>query len=1052
MSKYSKKFNSEMGDPLLTDGEDADATTPTTAIDDPTMAPSSSPATGSAAGRHRLEHRGAGGGQSTTGHGNHENNDDASTADSPLGNRGKTNNKSTNNSDAAIDAGDSPAAADAAPAEPTLDSSNPDKADDEDDEDDDESDIDAAAESESETVDIGRGHGKYDNNTNDNRNSDDGDDSITTTSSGGGGGGPKRLFSCDVCPHLVFYSHASLDHHAVEAHGADLFPDYLALKQVSAKLVPLWDQVQQRKAAVTAEWGRKVFTIARQRDAGPAKMEEAHRAREQLEHVVRRWHPAARVFVFGSSVAFGVWDGISDIDFTVVDVAGMEAGTWPPPEKNAVRSITELLRRAGFSYVNLEPIPYARVPIIKHHASSPIRIASHHNSNDSMNGSGKREGLTAAEREAASRLEAEDVISRSVRFVLTAPATPQDRLVLEGSVRDAIGADGVQQVWWNRTAEMMCVTCDSTNSAIAAATCGLSFVTPGLRARVQPLHDECRPELYNLDFDLSFRSFGVRNSELLNRYLAAHPCARPGAIVLKDWSKTSGVNNSMNGYLTSYAINIMWIYFLVQKGVVPYVDPLLDVPASLVGRTDFGPTYIPMVSTEWNAERLEALYAEAGELLLGFFYFYSHEFDWANNVVSLNRKGTTTKRMAGWDREENSLSASSSSNNGTNTTPGVGARKGSSVRYTFCIEDPYEENLNLGRHMGVTKALRVYTELHRGLLSLLKDGHNESCVFAATDRAAANAAKSSSSSNDNSSAEAAIARGCGGGDIGDVAATSAVPPASVAAGARLPLTVLYKLMGIAIREVATAKQRALSGSNSNNNNTNISGGLLRQEQLQAAFTAQAPQEYQLACKAWNWQQLVHRLGYKLHRGCVVPRREIGVRRLARTAQPPPGVVPSSVASSSSSSWSLPLSESSNTITSSTTSTTMGLSEQMAAALAQGFLRLTPEWVAWSKPWATVHLRGMTFFTPPQPPLNSNDSQATTHQNSTATGTAISRGGSSAFKGTQPRAMRWSMPPVAAAAPAISTAAMMGKTPPLLLGATTTALPNPRRLLRALFRK
>ncbi|PWU82850.1 putative RNA editing 3' terminal uridylyl transferase 1 [Trypanosoma cruzi] len=57
------------------------------------------------------------------------------------------------------------------------------------------------------------------------------------------------------------------------------------------------------------------------------------------------------------------------------------------------------------------------------------------------------------------------------------------------------------------------------------------------------------------------------------------------------------------------------------------------------------------------------------------------------------------------------------------------------TRYELCIEDPYEENLNLGRHIGITKSLRVRTELYRGLLSLLKDGEKESCVFASTDLA-----------------------------------------------------------------------------------------------------------------------------------------------------------------------------------------------------------------------------------------------------------------------------------------------------------------------------
>ncbi|PWU82849.1 putative RNA editing 3' terminal uridylyl transferase 1 [Trypanosoma cruzi] len=285
---------------------------------------------------------------------------------------------------------------------------------------------------------------------------------------------------------------------------------------------------------------------------------------------------------------------MADIDFAVVDVEALDAGNWPPLEKNAVRSITELLRRAGFSFVNLEPISHARVPIIKHHASSPI--------------------LTVA------RKDAEDIVARSVRFVLNAPASREDRVMLEGSVRDAVGANGCAAgvVESHRRCDVN--DTGEYNNGDSSSDMFPAFVTPTLRAKVQPVHDECRPELYNVDFDLSFRAFGIRNSNLLRQYLMSHPCARPGAIVLKDWSKTSGVNNSVNGYFTSYAVNIMWIYYLIQKKYVPYVDPL-DIPASLMNETNFDPKYIPMVDPTLTQEELDVLYQNAGNMLVGFFLF-----------------------------------------------------------------------------------------------------------------------------------------------------------------------------------------------------------------------------------------------------------------------------------------------------------------------------------------------------------------------------------------------------------------------------------------------
>ncbi|RNF16460.1 RET1 protein [Trypanosoma conorhini] len=713
-----------------------------------------------------------------------------------------------------------------------------------------------------------------------------------------GSSGP-RFYSCDACPHAVFTTHAALLSHAEERH-AELVPDHARLHRLAEKVSKVWARALKARRDAIALWGKKVFVVAAQRDAGEAKMQEAHRARAQLETVVRRWHEKARVFIFGSSVAMGVWDGMADIDFAVVDVEALDAGNWPPLEKNAVRSITELLRRAGFSFVNLEPISHARVPIIKHHASSPI--------------------LTVA------RKDAEDVVARSVRFVLNAPASREDRVMLEGSVRDAVGPAGVQQVWWNRTGDVMSMTLDSTTTAIRAAVCSPAFVTPALRAKVQPVHDECRPELYNVDFDLSFRAFGIRNSNLLRQYLLSHPCARPGAIVLKDWSKTSGVNNSVNGYFTSYAVNIMWIYYLIQKNYVPYVDPL-DISASLVNETNFDPKYTPMLDPALTPDELNVLYENAGNMLVGFFYFYSFEFDWEHHVISLNRPGVTTKKMLGWHVEDvvppmsSSLGGGVNSLNGGASGGGVAAAKRHPTRYELCIEDPYEENLNLGRHIGITKSLRVRTELYRGLLSLLKDGEKESCVFASTDLANA--------------------------------ADAAGPLSS-----KLPVRALFRLMALTTQAIAVSKRLSsgrvtsseLAGDGATRGTTPdastassapASAGV-PEKQLEKIFLEQAALEYQLTRKVWNWHQLIHRLGYKIHRGHVVPRRELGVRCFAKRDGEEP--------KSDTQSGRNPAARGRD------------LTESILRDLSRGFMTLTPEWVAWSTPWASQHLRGYSRLT------------------------------------------------------------------------------------------
>ncbi|KAG5509430.1 hypothetical protein JKF63_06740 [Porcisia hertigi] len=815
---------------------------------------------------------------------------------------------------------------------------------------------------------------------------------------------PPRLFTCDVCSHYVVTSYEALEQHALEQHG-DALADYSRLRAVAQKLVPVWGEVLKRKAAIVQQWGEKIFAVAVQRDAGAEKMAEAHRARAQLELVVQRWHPRARVFIFGSSVAFGVWDGISDIDFTVVDIDELEAGTWPPSEKNAVRSITELLRRAGFSFINLEPISHARVPIIKHHASLPIRLTDeqrHRLHEEARQSAVAAESLDSSSLSSAklqvpaesghTQLEAELIIARSVRYSLNLPAGPPDSAILEASIRLAIGSAAVQQVWWNRTRDMCCMTFDTTTNAVKASTCPLHFMSPGMRARVQPLHEECRPELYGMDFDLSFRAFGIRNSHLLRRYLLSHPCARPGALVLKDWSKTSGVNNSVNGYLTSYAINIMWIYYLVHRGIIPYVCPARDIPASLRCNVDADPQYAAMVDPAWTPEERAAMEAQAGELLLGFFYYYAFEFDWVNHVVSLNRPGVTTKAALGWDVEDvaqpstpvpnfgvagsqylHSLAGAEGHHSDIHGSAALGAsptrplaghdgviasnasmanrRSRATTRYSFCIEDPYEENLNLGRHMGVTKTLRVQTELYRALLSLLKDDVQHCCVFAA----------SANSSGSSGSADAKSATPSG------AAATAATATRAPAEPTELPVRVLYRLMAVSTRELAMARRRH---SASPSTGAEFPGVALRD--LDAAFEAHAPTEWKLARQVWNSHQLLHRIGLKLYAGeYVLPRREVGVRRLA--AKSPPGVVLSSTPEPSFTAEEIAVITAEGGLATSSLEHTprtcaevtdmnqevlrgvssSRLPEDLMLAMTKGYTCLSPGWVAWTKPWAAL---------------------------------------------------------------------------------------------------
>jgi hypothetical protein len=477
----------------------------------------------------------------------------------------------------------------------------------------------------------------------------------------------------------------------VDEKHQDFVPDRQELQAMVDLIRPMHKTLVEKLETKWVEVGSRTFQISSSRDAGPSRLQQACEARAQLELVARQWRETAEVYVFGSSVAMGLWDGLSDIDCTVVDVAALDAGEWPPNEKAAVRSLAHLLRSIGFSNSGLEAIEHARVPIIKHNAHLPaIKILGR---------------------------EYEQLLAKSIRCVFENPQNEEQRCRFEETVRKATGNDSVEASWWDPDARTCGFTLTTPTQSVRALI-HVATKCPGVTSA--PLHSTLRPELFHVDFDLSFRTFGIRNSYLLRSYLMAHRCGRAGALVLKDWSKQSGVNNSINGFLTSYAVNILWIYFLVTKGHVPYVAPQ-SIPQSLSTQCHSkDPQYEELVppTVAEDTAAMSALHKEMGHLLYEFFAFYCFEFDWEHHVVSLNREGITTKDDLGWtERDEVRLSKRN-------------------VRYLMCIEDPYEENLNLGRHLGENRSRKVMAELQRGLASMVKDPVDDLMISAGASKSA----------------------------------------------------------------------------------------------------------------------------------------------------------------------------------------------------------------------------------------------------------------------------------------------------------------------------
>ena len=159
----------------------------------------------------------------------------------------------------------------------------------------------------------------------------------------------------------------------------------------------------------------------------------------------------------------------------------------------------------------------------------------------------------------------------------------------------------------------------------------------------------------------------LRNTLLLKSYCSLDPRVSQLGIAIKYWAKRRNINDPYHGTLSSYALNIMMIYFLQNKGILPNLQE--DADPFLVDGFDTGFRQ----NLKWKIQGSSCILS----LLNEFFIFYARTFQYKDEIVSIRAKV---------DRVEKEWTIK---NNGPNK------------KYWFCIEDPFELTHNLAR--GVTK-------------------------------------------------------------------------------------------------------------------------------------------------------------------------------------------------------------------------------------------------------------------------------------------------------------------------------------------------------------
>eukprot|EP00930_Biecheleria_cincta_P004489 TRINITY_DN10539_c0_g3_i1.p1 TRINITY_DN10539_c0_g3~~TRINITY_DN10539_c0_g3_i1.p1 ORF type:complete len:555 (+),score=63.40 TRINITY_DN10539_c0_g3_i1:108-1667(+) len=130
-----------------------------------------------------------------------------------------------------------------------------------------------------------------------------------------------------------------------------------------------------------------------------------------------------------------------------------------------------------------------------------------------------------------------------------------------------------------------------------------------------------------IDVDLSCHNLqALQNSHLLRSYADLSPVIRGLGLCVKFWSKQEGVNGAPGGFLSSYSLTLMLLYFL-------QVDPDLAMPCLPTHCfSSDGPT--PEISSvTWTCS------LSLPVVLRKFFTFYGSErgtgFQWGSEVVSV---------------------------------------------------------------------------------------------------------------------------------------------------------------------------------------------------------------------------------------------------------------------------------------------------------------------------------------------------------------------------------------------------------------------------------
>jgi len=188
-----------------------------------------------------------------------------------------------------------------------------------------------------------------------------------------------------------------------------------------------------------------------------------------------------------------------------------------------------------------------------------------------------------------------------------------------------------------------------------------------------------------IDFSVN-AAVPLYNAALLTECGQLEPRAKALILFVKRWAKDRGVCHAAKGHLSPYTWGLLSIFFLQVTDDGPYLPTLSSFKMAS------GLMKHPLADdSTWSPSSSSTA---IGDLFKKFMHFYSTEFDWRSEAVSV-RSGKRQK--PGLNLPIHVVL------HGESTTSEVGPS----------IEDPFDEGRNLGSVMNAASLVRLREELQR---------------------------------------------------------------------------------------------------------------------------------------------------------------------------------------------------------------------------------------------------------------------------------------------------------------------------------------------------